>query len=178
MLAVFVPSFFCVCNQMPWRNLQKIVLPQDIFCVHAFNDLTVSQNLWRWRSISPKAILICLKIFLNFRSDTIEKQGIKNLCCFSSKRCSFLTISLLCFVYWQRCIIVKFPCLRYFRRHFVLVCNFSAFFSSSVNCSGLMSNWPLIISSLGLSGVSGGFSSRFLKRSFHFWSLSFSVIAF
>ena len=41
--------------------------------------------------------------------------------------------------------------------------------SSSLNCPSLISSWPLIIFWIDFSVVSGGFLSRFLKCSFHFW---------
>ena len=56
MLEVFAPSFLCVKNQMPWRNLDTKVLPQDF--LHFFNDSTNSQNLRSCELISLKSILI------------------------------------------------------------------------------------------------------------------------
>ena len=44
--------------------------------------------------------------------------------------------------------------------------------SPSVNSPCLTSSWPLMIFWIGLSVISGGFLSRFLKCSFHFRNLS------
>ena len=44
--------------------------------------------------------------------------------------------------------------------------------SSFVKSSRLMSSWPSTISSVCLSMISRRFPLRFLKSSFHFWSLS------
>ena len=57
----------------------------EIFSMYSFDDLMNIQNLWRFRSISPKSVLILPKNFLNFRLDTIEKQGIINRSSYSSK---------------------------------------------------------------------------------------------
>ena len=83
---------------------------------------------------------------------------------------------MLCFVYTQRYIIEK-VCrqitlssklhdLLLFRPGLQLLCFFFSIASSSSSL-----NWLLIISLAGLSVVSGGFPSRFLKCSFHIRSL-------
>ena len=49
--------------------------------------------------------------------------------------------------------------------------------SSSVRCPSLMSSWPLVISSIGLSAISGRFPSSFFKCSFFLWSFSSWLVA-
>ena len=51
----------------------------------------------------------------------------------------------------------------------------SAFF---VDCPSLVYSWPLVISLVGLSVISGGFPKRFLKCSFHFCSILSRLVAF
>ena len=96
------------------------MLPRDFF-TYSLNDLTDDHNLWYCWPISTKAILSFPKNFLNFRSYTIEENGIINLCSNSSKNyatvvlrdfevtflgeCRLSSISPLCFVYTHRCII-------------------------------------------------------------------------
>ena len=82
MLIVFAPSALCVWNQMPWRNLQTIVLPQDFLHIllQWFNE-----NLWSCGLISPKTILIFPKNFLDFSFETVEKQSIIYLSSYISK---------------------------------------------------------------------------------------------
>ena len=68
----FALSFLCLWNQIPWRNLRIIVLLQDI--------LHVPTSM-----IQQKSVLIFPLNILEFRSDTIEKQGVRNLSSYSSK---------------------------------------------------------------------------------------------
>ena len=74
--------------------------------------------------------------------------------------------------------VVKFSCLSNFSRNFVKVYRIYCYFlstvlsSSSVNCSSLMSSWPLVILWIGLSVISGEILRWFSKSSFHSWSLS------
>ena len=75
MQVVFAPSFLCVWNQMPWKNLWMVVLPWNFF-LYFLDDLNDCQNLWSYRTISPNVILIFPKNFLDFKVDMIEKQGI------------------------------------------------------------------------------------------------------
>ena len=58
----------------------------------------------------------------------------------------------------------------------ILVCTASIF--SSVNCANLMSSWLLIIFPVGLFVISFVFPCKFVKKSFHFWSLSFWLAVF
>ena len=89
------------------------------FCMHFFDNSTDHQDQRYCRSISPKAVMIFPKNFLDFRSDTTETHGIINLSSNISKSYAFLccskwfwwpfswrrggwslsSISLLCFVY-------------------------------------------------------------------------------
>ena len=63
MLVVFTPSFLCAWNQMPWRNLQKIVLLWD-FYTYSFDDSTDSQNIWSSDWISLKIILVKVLLYI------------------------------------------------------------------------------------------------------------------
>ena len=65
----------------------------NIFCKYIFNDSTDWQNLWSCGSISPKAVLIFPKNFLDSRSDTIDKQGIINFSSYNSNSYAFLILS-------------------------------------------------------------------------------------
>ena len=113
---------FCVWNQMPWTNGEKYY-DLETFCTYFSNNSTDSQNLW-CGSIVLKSILIFKNNFLDFRFDTIEKQGIINLSSYGTKSkacvvlsdsdvaflgkrewCSLSSSSLLCFLYTQGCII-------------------------------------------------------------------------
>ena len=172
-----------------------------IFCICSFNDSISTQNLRSCGSISRKAVLIFPKNFFNFRLGTIEKQGKINLSSYSNKsyvpvilsdsKVSFLQEGqdavvhpfLYCVLFIQ-CCIIKEVCHQT-RLYFIKACYFSAFnfFRTaskfySVKFLSLMSSWPLIISSVGLSVISEGFPSRFLKCFFHFWSLSSWLAAF
>ena len=76
---------------------------------------------------------------------------------------------------------IKFSCLPYIWSYFVLLLLiFSNILSSSssVNCSCLISCWPLIIFWISWSVISGWFPSRFLKCPFHIWSFSSWLAAF
>ena len=57
----------------------------QMFCTYSNDDSMDSQNLSPCGSISPKAVLIFPKNFLDFRSDTVEKQGIIKLSSYSGK---------------------------------------------------------------------------------------------
>ena len=48
--------------------------------MYSFDDSTKSLNLKGCGLISPKAVLIFPDNFVSFRSDTIEKYGVINLC--------------------------------------------------------------------------------------------------
>ena len=61
-----------------------------IFGTYSFNDSTDSQYLRSCGSIPPKIILIFPENILNFRPNTSEKQGIKNLFSYSSKMVGWL----------------------------------------------------------------------------------------
>ena len=63
MLKVFASSFLCIWNQMPWKNLKTIVLPQDFYHVLLwwFNEYSECEN------------------FLNFRLDTIKSRELYTL---------------------------------------------------------------------------------------------------
>ena len=84
--------------------------------------------------------------------------------------------------------VIKLSYISYFRVYFVEACSFLflmyIFFfntvssSLSVNYPCLMSGWSLIIFQIGLSVISGGYSSRFLKCAFHFRSLSSWLVSF
>ena len=111
MLIVFSPIFLCVWNQMPRRNPQTLVLPQDI--LHAI-------LLWLEENLKSEKLRIFSDDFLNFKSRTIEKQCLMNLSSSSSKinvfvhglsfrilGCSLWFISLSGFGYKQLCNIEK-----------------------------------------------------------------------
>ena len=121
--------------QMPWRNRRTKVLPGD-FLHLLFKDSTDVQIFLRFWPISPEAILISPKNFLNVKSDTIKKWGIVNLSSNSSDSYSFVVLcdsevvflregedtpfnnSTLGFVYILHCKnVVKFSRLPYFRRY-------------------------------------------------------------
>ena len=94
MLVIFVSSFLCVWNKMTWRNLLTKVLSQD-FYTYSIDEWTNSQNLRSCRSISLKVVLIFLKNFPDFSSNTIEKQVIINL---SSYGCKSYASVVFCYV--------------------------------------------------------------------------------
>ena len=83
-----------------------------------------------------------------------------------------------CFVYRMHCIFGEAYCQIFLSSIPQKVCSFSggggSIVSTSENCSSLMSNWPLKIYFIGLSFT----SSRFLKCSFHFSSISSWLTAF
>ena len=60
----FAPSSLCVWNQMPWRNLQTIVLPRVFSCTYSVDDLAESQNLWSCWLISLNTNQIFVENFL------------------------------------------------------------------------------------------------------------------
>ena len=116
------------------------------FCRYNFAYSTLTSCGW----MSPKAILIFPKIFLDFRSDTIEKPGIISPSNYENKSYAsvvlsdsevtflgkgefhILSNSLLCFIYTRLCIVEEVCCQ----------------------------------TSLSFILISGGFPSRFLKSSF------------
>ena len=133
----------------------------------------------------------------------IENHGIKNLSIYSSNCYGSVVLSNFEVAFGERedvafcpllyCVllinnnvglkkyVIKFPCFPYFSRYFVEACSFTAFnfFQyfvkfSPINCQSLMSIHFLV----WLSLISGGFQSKFLKCSFHFWSLSSWLAAF
>ena len=68
----FAPSSFC---QKPWGSLQITVLPRGFLQEHLLEfDRLV--NLWCSGLISPKAILVLLQNFHNFRFYAVELQTI------------------------------------------------------------------------------------------------------
>ena len=159
-----------------------------------------------WRTVritdSSKTVLIFLKIFLNF---TIEKPGVINLSSKSYMSLLLLIISkspflvkwtIQPFIHYYLYIVVHdrrsmssslfcffFLLKELFRQRLQIFC-FSFFFfqnfsdSSSVKNSSLMFSWPLINASVGLSVISGGFLSRFLKCYFLFLNLFFFTRSF
>ena len=76
--------------------------------------------------------------------------------------CSLLSISLLCFLYIQHCIIEEVCCQISFYISGGILLKLAAFnFFNTV--SSLMSSWPLIIFWIGLSAISGRLQNRFLN---------------
>ena len=118
------------------------------------------------------------KNFLYFGSDTIEKQGIIDLSSYSSKYYASVVLSdsEIAFLGKGK-YAFKFFCLLYFRGYYVEDCsvsalNFSNTASSSPSVISLsLMYWRPLIFLDRFSVISGGFLSRFLKCSFHFWSL-------
>ena len=84
---------------MLWRNLQKIVLARDFFCPYSFDNSTKNQNQRNGGSSCPKTVLISLKILLDCRSNTIEKQIVINLRSRSSKCYKIITVIVNCIRY-------------------------------------------------------------------------------
>ena len=117
MLVVFsnISSIF---PEMHWKNLRTTVLPQDFYTYSFDNSMNV-QNPLSSGLISLKVVLVIPKNFLDFKSDTIEKQGIKNLRSYSCKSNISAVLSdsevtflredepLLYFLYLQHCIIKR-----------------------------------------------------------------------
>ena len=144
---------------------------QETFYPSLFDDSTFCQNLWCCELIFPKAVLIFPKKFLNFKLNRIKKQGIMNLCSYSSKSVASVVLSdsevayhgeeedatfrpfLSFYFVYKQCCIIEGECRKMFlsfilQEEFVSACSFSAynFFStasssSSVNCPNLMSSW-------------------------------------
>ena len=72
-------NLFSVYGTKCFREIYKQVCCFEIFCMYSFGDSTNCQNLKNYGSISQKIVLIFPEKFLNFRSDTIEKQSTINL---------------------------------------------------------------------------------------------------
>ena len=123
-------------NSLEKSNKQEYCL--EICGIYSFDDST---NL-SWRLISLKNFLIFPKNFLNFRSDTIENQGIINLSSYRSKSYASVELSyskvtlcrlLFCVLFkhsvtWSKKYIIKFPYLPYFRGYFIVTQIFFFFF--------------------------------------------------
>ena len=69
-LVVFALSLLC---------MESNAFISRFFYKCSFDDLMNIHNLWSCGSTSPKTVLIFPKNFLDFRSDTIEKQNVINL---------------------------------------------------------------------------------------------------
>ena len=101
----------------------------------------------RLQIVFPKAVLIFLKNFLDFMSDTTEKQVIINLSSFSNNSYAFIVLCdsevtylgegenaafclfFICVLYIHsvaksKCHVLKFSCLLYLVRNFVEACSF------------------------------------------------------
>ena len=152
-----------------------------------------SQNLWGCGSIPPKAVLI-------FR----KKQGIINLSSYSSKgNASVVLIDSEIIFLWEvedtafclfryclytalhnrRSMSLNFldfytsgTILSRLADFFLLIFFSTASSSFSVNCPSLKFSWLFVIFPVGLSMISRGFQSKFLKCSFG--SLSSLLAAF
>ena len=157
--------------------------------------------------VSLKTVLIFSKNFLDFWSDATEKQRIINLGTYGSKKyvsvvlsdseVAFLMkgedkslwfISLVRFAFKQRCIINEVWRQKYFTsilQVFYRGLQLFWFWFFSVlrqfflcKLSKFNVELPSDNFSIDLSVISGGFLSRRLKSSFHFWSLCSWLAAF
>ena len=86
-----ISSIFSLCIESnAFEKSESNSVASKKFCSYSFDDLTNSQNLSCCGSIPPKTVLIFLKIFLNFKFDTVEKQSIIN----SYRSKSYVSVAL------------------------------------------------------------------------------------